>query len=121
MIEDRFVPYYGPDAEKLPTDKNHLQFKWTEPGVNVCASITRLGNGAPCHFTADWGGVCKLEQAINEFCEFVFCVFPWCTMIMSKTNRKSVIDLIKKCGFELVKQLEDGDFLHILTRGVFYG
>lgn len=120
IIGKRFIPYYGPDAKGLPTNENHLQFKWVEPGRNVCASMTRLGNGASCHFTADWKGVCKLETAIREWCDFVFSSFPWCDMIISKATMESVIDLIKKCGFEFVKSFKEFEF-YILRREVFYG
>lgn len=111
MIERRFIPYSGPNAVRLPTDSNHINFKWVEPGVSVCFSATRQGDGMSCHFTADRSGVRRIHDAIDEFCEFVFYFFPWCRMVIAKIIMPKVIRIVRECGFE---------FLTTHSRGVVY-
>lgn len=84
---------------RLPTNKNHLNFKWLEPDCTVLFSITRQGSGASCHFTADKNGMKKIKQAINDFCEFVFENFVWCKMILAKIQIKKVEEVVKQCSF----------------------
>ena len=95
----RFKLYSG-DLMGLATNENHLNFRWSEPGCKVLFSVARQGNGASCHFASDKAGMKKIKQAINEFCEFVFFIFPWCEMVIAKTEIKKVKSIIKKCGFK---------------------
>ena len=91
---------YGGDTMKLPTSKNHLNFKWLEPRCNILFSVCRQGNAASIHFTSDKNGLRKINQAVNEFCEFIFWIFDWCTMIFGNTKTKSAARVAKNCGFE---------------------
>ena len=101
-----FYPYFG-DLMGLPTDKNHLNFRWVPvTDCKILFSISRQGNGASCHFASDKAGMKKIRIAINEFCEFIFNTFLWCEMIIAKINREKVINIVKDCGFE--KLLEYG-------------
>lgn len=95
----RFYQYEG-DLIGLSADDNHLVFRWVEIDCKILFSIARLGNGASCHFASDKAGLKKLKQAINEFCNYCFLLFDWCTMILAKVKRESVCRLIEKCGFE---------------------
>jgi hypothetical protein len=102
----RFYEYEG-DLMGLAQDDNHLVFRWIEPGCKVLFSIARLGDGASCHFASDTAGMRKLKQAINEFCNFLFRKYDWCTMVLAKVNKPSVGRTIKKCGFVRVGSLAD--------------
>lgn len=86
----------------LPADDNHLVFRWIESDCKILFSIARLGDGASCHFASDKAGLRKLKQAINEFCDYCFLVFNWCTMILAKVKRESVCRLIEKCEFKKI-------------------
>ena len=95
----RFKQITG-DTGLLPTDENHLNFKWLEPDCNVLFSVSRLGNGASCHFTSDHAGMKKIKRAINEFVIFVFWSFDWCTMIIAKIKLKKVEEIVTQCNFK---------------------
>lgn len=114
MIDKKFKQIIG-DTGRLPTDKNHLNFKWLEPDCNVLFSVTRQGDGASCHFTSDTAGMKKIKQAINEFCSFVFDLFPWCKMIIAKIKMKKVKSIVEKCGFKKVLD-SDIDNISIYVR-----
>ena len=96
--QEDFIPYSG-DLIGLPTSKNHLNFRWCEPGCKVLFSVTRHGSGASCHFASDKTGVVKIRQAINEFVEFVFNSFDWCEMILALIKYKKVKRWVRECGF----------------------
>jgi len=94
----KFILYAG-DLIGLPTSKNHLNFRWTEPNCKVLFSVCRQGNGASCHFASDKRGIFKIKRAINEFCEFVFWMFNWCEMIIAKVKGNKVGLILERCGF----------------------
>lgn len=87
--------------QKLPTDINHLNFRWLGKGCNIMFSVARQGNAASCHFSSDRKGLRKLKQAINEWCEFVFWMFDWCEMIIGKVEKENISKLLKECDFKL--------------------
>lgn len=97
----RFIPFEG-DLGELPTDNNHLVFKWANSDCKVLFSVSRLGDAASVHFSSDKSGLRNIKKAANEFCLFVFLLFDWCTMIIAKTTLKSVGRMIKKIGFNEV-------------------
>lgn len=85
----------------LPSDENHLNFAWNKG--QVFFSSARRGDGLSCHFSARKANLRQIKQAINEFVEFAFFLFPWCKMIMAVVPISgSVSRLIIKLGFELV-------------------
>jgi len=94
----RFKQYNG-DLMGLPTNENHLNFRWCEHGCKVLFSMTRKGRAASCHFASDKNGMKKIVQAINEFCQFVFMNFSWCVMILALIKLKVVKSIVKSCGF----------------------
>lgn len=120
MIERRFIPYNGPDAKRLPTNSKHLNFKWVDPVGNVCFSCARQGNGMSCHYTADKAGNRHIHRALDEFCEFVFTLFPWCRVIIAKILKKKLIRLVRQCGFEFLTQYRDVQ-VYILRREAYFG
>lgn len=88
----------------LPTNENHLNFRWCEPGCKVLFSVCQQGSAASCHFASDKPGMKKIIKAINEFCEFVFWMFDWCKIIMAKINIRKIENIVIKCGFyELIR------------------
>ena len=99
----KFYQYSG-DLIGLPTDRNHLNFRWSESDCKVLFSVSRQGNGASCHFASDKRGVKKVRQAINEFCEFVFDIFPWCEMIIAKMAKR-IVKIVRECGFEKLTEV----------------
>lgn len=102
----RFYEYEG-DLIGLVTDENHVVYRWIEKDCKILFSVARLGDGCSCHFASDKAGLRHIKQAINEFCQFLFDKFNWCTMILAKTKRPSVGRLIEKCGFSFVVQGEE--------------
>jgi hypothetical protein len=95
---EKFVEYTG-DLIGLPTDDNHLIFKWNKSNCKILFSAAQQGGGMSIHFASDKKGLRKIEQAGNEFCNFIFENFPWCTMIMAKIKKSSVERLALKCNF----------------------
>ena len=102
----RFVPYFG-EVNHVSHPENYLNFKWMEPDCTVIYSATRQGNGATCHFTSDKRGLRKLEQALNEWCEFCFWLFDWCEMVIAKIDKPSIRRLAEQCNFEHVITKDD--------------
>jgi len=91
----KFIPYDG-DMWGLTHNKNYHVFKWLDG--DVLFSVARLGNGATCHFAAK--DLRCIKEAINEFVEFVFYLFDWCTMVLAIIEKPSVKRIVLKCGFE---------------------
>ena len=93
---------YNGDLSSLPTSETHTVFRWHEPGCKILFSATRQGNAMSCHFSSDRRGLRKLKQAIDEFCNFCIETYKWCTMIIAKIKKNSVVRLVEKCGFKFV-------------------
>ena len=70
MTNRLFIPYFGPDINGLPHDKNHLIFKWVHEKVYFSAA--QQGNAMSCHFKSDKKGMKRIHEAIDDFCAFVF-------------------------------------------------
>lgn len=97
-----FYLYKG-DTGKLPTNENHLNFRWSED--DILFSMTRKGNAASVHFSAhDKKAKRKIKLAINEFCEAIFRNCKWCEMIIGQVKKDSVVRMARKCGFVLIGQ-----------------
>ena len=95
------MPFIG-DLMGLPTNKHHNVYRWTEPGCKVLFSASRLSDAMSIHLASDKKGLRKLEQAVNDFCEYVFEMFLWCDMIVGKVNRRSIANLVTRCGFIMI-------------------
>jgi len=108
-----FYLYEG-NTGNLPTDRNHLNFRWS--GANILFSMTRKGNAASIHFTVrDKKSERKLKQAVNEFCVEIFRVCKWCDMIIGQVKKNSIVRIGLKCGFKLIGQ-KDGVSIMIRKR-----
>lgn len=106
------------DTGDLPTNANHLNFKWLEPGCNVLFSVTKHGNAASCHFSSDKAGMKKIKKACKEFIDFVFWMFDWCNVIIAKVERKKIKSLIKTLGFVKVFGSNTNKSIYAFKRGV---
>lgn len=93
----KFAPYSG-FLMGLPTDGNHLVFRWLGPG-KVLFSVTQKGKAAGCHFASDKKGLRYLKQACDDFVKFCFFLFDWCKMILAHVSKDSIGRLIMKIGF----------------------
>jgi hypothetical protein len=105
-MQPAFSIYTG-EVGKLRTSPNHLHFRWISMKCNIIFSVTRQGNGAVSHFTSDKKGLRYLKQALNDWCEFCFWLFDWCTMVIGIIEKISVSKLAEKCGFEHIATIED--------------
>jgi len=115
-----FAPYGG-DLIGLPTDSNHLVFRWARDGCKILFSVTKRGLAASCHFASDKAGLRHIKQAINEFSTFVFDLFKWCTMILAVVAKDSIGRLITKCEYTPIGQLSDvdgGEIVYMRVRDV---
>lgn len=106
MSKLTFKPYKG-DLIGLACNDNYLIFRWDREDCKILVSVSRRGNAASCHFASDKKGLRHLKQAINEFIEFCYYSFPWCTMMMGFISIDSVARIVKKCGFVELEKLQD--------------
>jgi hypothetical protein len=106
MVEVKFYLYEG-DLIGLPTNENHLVFRWVGPG-KVLFSITRQGLAANVHFACDKKGLRCLKNACFDFVEFVFKEFNWCKMCIAHIGKESIGRLIQKIGFVYIGSSELG-------------
>jgi len=106
--EVKFTLYNG-YLMGLPTNENHLVFRWTGPG-KVLFSVTQIGKAASCHFASDKKGLRHLKKACNDFVKFCFFLFPWCKMCIAHVGPKSIGRLIMKIGFLPLGESEHGTF-----------
>ena len=93
----KFAPYEG-YLMGLPTNKNHMVFRWKGPG-KVLFSVCQKGNAASCHFASNKEGLRHLKKACDDFVNFCFFLFPWCKMVMAHVGKESIGRLIMKIGF----------------------
>ncbi len=90
-----FIPYNCEDRWGLAQNENYHVFKWVDG--DILFSVARLGDACTCHFAAK--ELRPLKKAIDEFVEFVFYLFDWCTMVLAIIEKPSVKRLVVKCGF----------------------
>ena len=102
----RFVPYVG-DTGDLVRDDNYLIFRWAEPDCMVLFSVCKRGEAANIHFDCDKAGAKRIKEALGEFCDFVFWIFDWCTMVMGIIAKPSVQKMVQKCGFSHVADINN--------------
>jgi len=99
------------DLGVLQTPETRL-IKWQGPG-KVVFSYSQRGNALNVHLAADKSGLKYVKQALNDFCEWGFFMYPSTTMVLGMIKRDSVARLAKKCGFS---HLFDQDGLKIYMR-----
>ena len=105
QFQVNFTPYQG-DLMGLLADENYLVFRWNEPDCKVLFSVCQKGKAANCHFASDKRGLKKVKKAIGEFCEFVFWIFDWCTMVMAIVDRDSVGRICERLDFQHTLDVE---------------
>lgn len=109
---------YTGDLIGLPTNNNHLVYRWNNPDCKILFSAARQGNALSVHLASDKAGLRRLRQAASEWLRFVAMEFPWCEMVFAKTLRKSIERMVCRIGFKLlVKTAKCNVFVYDLRRG----
>lgn len=106
MVEAKFYLYNG-DLIGLPTNENHLVFRWNGPG-KILFSMTRQGLAANIHFACDKKGLRYLKKALNDFVVFVFNEFGWCKMCIGHIGKNSICRMVEKVGFSYIGSSDFG-------------
>ena len=106
MAEAKFYLYDG-DLIGLPTNENHLVFRWNGPG-KVLFSMTQQGLAANIHLACDKKGLRHLKKACIDFVDFVFNEFVWCKMCIAHIAKPSIERLVAKIGFGFIGTSEFG-------------
>jgi len=99
-----FTPYSG-ECMGLSHNENYLTFKWTEG--NIFFSATRVGDGMSIHFASDKPSLRNIKRALNEFVEYVFDCYSWCTMVLGIIDLPSVCRIAEKCRFIHIGTVDD--------------
>lgn len=78
--------------------------KYSDNDRVVYISYTQIGNAITAHIAA-LNRVSKrlLRKAINETIKAFFMVYDWCEIIMVVVDKISVINLLRKLHFKLMK------------------
>lgn len=97
------------EAPVYSTD-DYVVHKWSDAGVHF--SATRRGDAIQCHLHADEKSVWKLRQAISEYERFLFCKYDFCKMIVVTVSLRSIINLLKRCGYQNI----DGTCVYVRVR-----
>lgn len=88
------------DKVNLPYDPEiSVFYEWVKKKKRVYFSASKRGTALEIHL-ASVNGKHLLEEALNEFCVFLFDVYEWCTKIVGLIIKKSVIKLAERCGFK---------------------
>ncbi len=93
---------------EIPHDENHNFFSWD--GL-VFFSATQRGDTLDCHVAAKGRNKRFLREAINQFCDYSFAVYPWCVKIAACVKLKSVKNLCLNCGFEKIGEVQGYEVL----------
>lgn len=96
-----FYIYTG-DNMDIPTDDNHIVYRWGNPKCKVLFSLCKRGDSAACHIASDKKGLRFLKGACNEFFDFIMSNFDWCKRVIVAIELPSVCRMVKKIGFELL-------------------
>ena len=99
---------FEPASENLMNlvhNDQYLTFKSNK--ANIVFSVCQRGKAANIHFDCDKPSLRLVKRALNEFCDFCFELFDWCTMIMGIIEKPSVIRMVEKCSFNKVADIKD--------------
>lgn len=101
----------------LCTNENYFVFKWLRLGSGIYFSATRRGDACSIHYTHKKKDAGNIQEAVIEFIDYVYWIFPWCKMILAciPSNKENVKDLARSLGFELVAK-EDGGDIEVFMR-----
>lgn len=112
-MDHKFRLYFG-DLIGLPTNENHLNFRWIDkslkPGMVVLFSCAKMGKAMSCHYANRGASYQQVKKAMKDFEKFIFSGWPECEMILAKVKNKRVADRLVKFGFELFGTLNDAMF-----------
>ena len=103
-----FEPYSG-DLQGLAVTESHDVYRWKGPG-KVLFSACKQGQSINAHFASDKSGLRYIKTAINDFVDFVFWLYDWCTMVIANVGRPSIGRVIEKVGFTPFAECEKGVF-----------
>lgn len=96
------------DLLGVTTSFNNMVVLWDGPG-RVIFSFAQRGKSISAHFASNKEGLRHIKQAIDDFCEWIFYICEWCTMILAviKSKRLSVVRLVEKLDFSYVMTADD--------------
>ena len=103
----KFKPATG-DLLGVAVSPRNMCVEWNECG-RVVFSFAKRGLAISGHFSADRKGSRNIKAAINDFCEWAFYAFEWCTMMMAMIQKPSVERLVLKCGFTHLASSEESE------------
>lgn len=98
-MKDLFIEVNDCDLLGLPTSKNHTNVKYANE--HLYFSFCKRRETISAHFSCAKKSLRKVKNAINDFCVWVFSKFDWCQCVLAiiNKNKRSVINIVKKCGF----------------------
>lgn len=85
---------------------NNIAVEWTGEG-RIIASYAERGNAISAHFASDKQGLRHIKSAINDFCQWIFNKYEWCTMVLAMIKKPSVERVVLKCGFSYLASQND--------------
>lgn len=96
------------DAHELniPYSKHSLYYAFQDEGKRVFFAVSQIGDSLVCHVAADRKGKRILRKAINQAAQYFFMTFPTINQIVSHSYMKSMKNMTRKCGFELLLTVE---------------
>lgn len=106
------------DSLNVTKNDHYRVVEWNDHG-RVVFSLTRKGKAMLCHFGAEKKALRYLQQAFNDFIEWVFDCYQWCTMILATIviSKPSIVKLVKKCHFKYVSTVAGGSIYTRLRNG----
>jgi len=92
----------------LFSNKNSSFYSW-DGCVFFSASV--IDGYISCHVASTKYGKRKLRIAIKMFCQYMNQTYPWYRGIIANisNDRKSVKNLVEKCGFKKMLTLKDSE------------
>lgn len=88
----------------LPMSENSISVAYEKEGARVYFSFSMMGDAMDCHVAAVGRSKLLLREAINCFVPSVFDLFPKINKVTGCVGKRSVVNLLKKCGFVCVAQ-----------------
>lgn len=106
-----FYLYEG-DPGDLPTDKNYINFRWSEE--RIFFSVTKKGDSALIHLSAK-GKRAKLRlvEATEAFCDDIFQNCDWCKRILGLPINDGIMELALEAGFKLIGKVKN---IYVMTK-----
>lgn len=86
----------------IPRSKSSLFYSFQDEGRRVFFSVSQFGDTLVCHVAADRKGKRVLRKAIKQAAQYFFMTFPSANQIVSHSYMRSMKNMTRKCGFELL-------------------